>query len=169
MPARRGSQAIALGSIAVAMALPAGCGSEGGSATTSTGPLTKAELVANGDAICRQGVERYTQAQQNPPTTPAQAADLTARLIAITNDELAQLRDLNAPHQVSAALDRYLRARQHGVAILNQEVRAARSNDPNAFAAARARMAGGQVDRLKLARAVGFEDCSRPGAGASGA
>ena len=134
----------------------------------TTAPLTKKEFVANGDEICRHAAERYGQLQQEPPTTSAGAADQTRKLIAITGDELAQIRALRPPEQLSAALDRYLRVRERGVAILKQELKAAQSNDPGAFAASRARMAAGQVARLRLAQAVGFQDCSRPGAAASG-
>ncbi len=150
------------------MALLPGCGGGGGAETTTTAPLTRAEFVAKGDDICRQAAERYGQLQQEPPTTSAGAADQTRKLIAITGDELAQIKALSPPAELTAALDRYLGARERGVAILKQELKAAQSNDPGAFAAARATMAAGQVARLRLARAVGFEDCSRPGAAASG-
>jgi hypothetical protein len=134
----------------------------------TTAPLTREEFVVTGDEICRHAAERYGQLQQEPPTTSAGAEDQTRKLIAITGEELAQIKALSPPNQVSAALDRYLRARERGVAILKQELKAAESNDPGAFAAARARMAAGQVARLRLARAVGFQDCSRPGVAVSG-
>jgi hypothetical protein len=75
---------------------------------------------------------------------------------------------LNGPEEVRPALERYLKARQDGVAILEQGLKAAESNDAQAYAAAQAKMAAGQVDRLKLAQAVGFTECSRPGGSSSG-
>ncbi len=133
----------------------------------TTAPLTRAELITSGDEICRQASERFGQLQQEPPTNSSGAADQTRKLIAITGEELTQIKALSPPDEVSAALDRYVRARERGVAILKQELKAARSNDPGAFAAARARMAAGQIARLRLAQGVGFKDCSRPGAVAS--
>jgi hypothetical protein len=168
MPARR-SPARALAPIVLAAALLPGCGGGGGDAnSTTTAPLTRAELIASGDEICRHAAERYGQPPQEPPTTSAEAADQTQRLISITGEELAQIRSLSPPDELGGALDRYLHARERGVAILKRELKAAQSNDPGAFAAARAKMAAGQVARLRLAQAVGFADCSRPGAVASG-
>ncbi|MGH2924657.1 MAG: hypothetical protein ACRDK1_01650, partial [Solirubrobacterales bacterium] len=116
----------------------------------------------------RAAVQKFGQVRQAPPTTSTAAADLTTRLIAITSDEIAQIRALSAPNEVRASLDSYLRARDRGLAILKQELEAARRNDPGGFAVARARMGSGQVARLRLARAVGFKDCSSPGTAPSG-
>jgi hypothetical protein len=146
------------------VALVTGCGGGGGDA----GTLTKAELIAQGNEICRQGDKQYTELQQNPPKTPQDAATLTQKLIAITNSEVNQIHSLNGPEEVRPALERYLKARQDGVAILEQGLKAAESNDAQAYAAAQAKMAAGQVDRLKLAQAVGFTECSRPGGSSSG-
>ncbi len=141
-------------------ALLAGCG--GGGAETT---LTKSELVARGDAICADAAKRAAEARQTPHTTAAEAASLTRELIGVTKAELGDLRDLNAPGGVRPQLDEYLRARQAGLAVLKRGLEAAQRGDAQAYAAAQARMAAGQVNRLKLAQAVGFTQCSRPAAG----
>jgi hypothetical protein len=146
----------------LAVALLAGCGGGGSGAAT---PLTRTELVARGDAICAAAAERSAEARQTPSRTPAQAATLTQRLIGITRAELGQLRALSVPGDVRPLLDRYLSARREGLAVLERGLEAARRGDARAYAAAQAKMAAGQVQRLKLAQAVGFTRCSRPSAG----
>jgi hypothetical protein len=165
VPGRSAFLAAAL-TLFAAVAGLAGCGGGGGGEAGMQ--LTKAEFVAKGDEICREGDKQYAQAQQNPPTTAAGNAALTERLIQITNDQVSQIRALDAPGDVQSALDRYLHAREQGVTILEQALSAARGNDAPAYAAAQAKMAAGQVDRLRLAQAVGFSECSRPGGTASG-
>ena len=137
-----------------ALALLGGCG--GGDTET----LTKAEFVARGDEICKQAHEQFSEAQENPPNTPGGAAELQRRLIEISENELSAIDDLDAPSEVRPALDRYLRAREQGIALLRRGLEAARREDERAYAAAQARLAAGQVHRLELARAVGFTQCS---------
>jgi hypothetical protein len=149
--------------IAALASLP-GCGGGDG----DSGTLTKAQFVAEGNEICKRGSEEYAELQKNPPKTSEEAATLTQKLIGITREELIQIRDLNAPDDVRPAVNRYLRARQEGLEVLEKGFRAAAGNDARAYAAAQAEMAAGQVDRLKLAEAVGFSECSRPGGASSG-
>jgi len=145
--------------------LVAGCGGGGESSTsTTTGgePLTKDALIAQGDAICRQALEKFQQLQQNPPTTAEDAATLTQQLIDITETELSQLRDLNPPATLQSSLDDYLNALDKNIAVLKQGLKAAQQNDAPGYAKAQAKTVSQQVERLQLARAVGFEECSRP-------
>jgi hypothetical protein len=140
--------------IFAALAVLGGCGGGNG------GTLTKAEFVARGDEICKQAHEQFSEAQQNPPNTPAGAAELQRRLIEVSEGELSAIDDLDAPSDIRPALDRYLRARERGIALLKRGLAAARQEDERAYAAAQARLAAGQVRRLRLARAVGFRECS---------
>jgi hypothetical protein len=144
----------------VAVVLVAGCGGGGSTSPTTTSgePLTKQELIAQGDAICRQALEKFQQLQQNPPTTAEDAATLTQQLIDITETELAQLRDLKPPASVQSSLDDYLKA----------GLKAAQQNDAPGYAKAQAKTVSQQVQRLSLARAVGFKECSRPAGTAPG-
>jgi hypothetical protein len=155
---------------AVALVVIAGCGGgDASSTTTASGEeLTKAELVAQGDAICKNALDEFAQLQQNPPTTAEGAATLTQKLVDITETELDQLRELNAPASVQSDLDRYLKALEKNVATLRQGLKAAQQNDATGYARAQAKTVEDQVDRLKLAQAVGFQDCSRPAGTAPG-
>jgi hypothetical protein len=147
--------------VLLTVGLLAGCGGGGG------GTLSKSEFIARGDAICKQAHDQYAQLQKNPPATAPEAAALTQKLIGISQSELSQLQDLNAPSEVQPALDRYLKAREQGIALLKKGLQAAENKDANGYAAAQAQIAKGQVNRLKLAQAVGFKECSRPAASTS--
>lgn len=155
----------------VAGVLLAGCGGGGGdttAATTSAEQLTKQELIAQGDAICKEAGDRFSQLRTSPPTTPEETATFTQRLIDIKETEVSQLRALNAPASVKPALDDYLKALEKNIAVLKQGLAAAQRSDAAAYAKAQAKAVKGQVERLQLAQAVGFNECSRP-AGTSAA
>jgi hypothetical protein len=142
---------------ALSLVLASGCGGGNGGGT-----LTKSEFISRGDEICKNAHDQFAELQKNPPTTADEAAALTQKLIDISESELSQLRDLNAPAAVQSSLDKYLGSREQGIAILKKGLAAAQNGDARAYAAAQAETAKTQVKRLKLARAVGFNECSRP-------
>src|SRR5207249_3866976 len=98
--------ALAAASALLAAAALGGCG--GGGDNT----LTKAEFVSKGDQICTDAHNQFAALQKNPPSTAAEAAVLTQKLIDISSSELDQIRGLAAPADVQPALDRYLKARE---------------------------------------------------------
>jgi hypothetical protein len=131
------------------------------------GTLTRAEFVQQGDEICKEAHDQFAENQKRPPDTASAAAALTESLIAISENELNDIRNLDAPSEVQSALDRYLAAREEGIALLRKGLEAAQKKDARAFAAAQANIAATQVKRLRLAQQVGFSECSRPIAGSS--
>src|SRR3954447_15927549 len=152
---------------AIAGLLTAGVGACGGgsgarSTTSTAAELTKSQLVAQGDAICKDARDRFAELQGSPPTTPEETATFTQKLIDITESEVSQLRDLNAPAAVKPALDRYLSAMDENVGVLKEALKAAQQSDATAYANAQAKAVKGQVKRLQYAQAVGFKECSRP-------
>jgi hypothetical protein len=164
MPARTGRRltCVAAAGALVAAAL-AGCGGGGSSSTTSTAAeLTKSELIAKGDAICQDARARFAELQGSPPTTPEETATFTRQLIDITENEVSQLRALDAPSDVKPALDQYLQAMDENVDVLKQGLKAAQQSDATAYAQAQAKAVQDQVKRLQFAQAVGFKECSRP-------
>jgi hypothetical protein len=165
MPARTGRRLFRVTAIAALIAAGLGaCGGGGGSSTTAetSAALTKSQLIAQGDAICKDARNRFAQLQGSPPTTPEETATFTQELIDITESEVSQLRALSPPPDVKPALDRYLQAMDENVDILKQGLRAAQRSDATAYAQAQAKAVQGQVKRLQYAQAVGFEECSRP-------
>jgi hypothetical protein len=143
-----------------------GCGG-GGEDTTSApqGELTRSDLVAKGDAICEEASEQFAQAREDPPTTAEESATFTQRLIEITEDQVRGLRALDPPDSLDRAMKRYLSALEANIATLRKGLAAAQQNDPTAYAEAQAKAVEGQVERLRLAQAVGFRMCSRPAGG----
>jgi hypothetical protein len=129
--------------------------------------LSKAKFTAEGDRICVQAHDQFAELQKAPPNSAEGAATLTEDLIEISEGELDQIRSLNVPAAVEPALERYLRAREEGIAILKQGLQAAQDENASAYATAQAKIAKGQLRRLKLARAVGFTECSRVSAAAA--
>jgi hypothetical protein len=124
--------------------------------------LSKAEFIATGDEICERAHDQFAELQPNPAATPEAAAATQRELIEIAESEVAQIRALDAPPDLEAARDRYLRAREQGIDLLKRGLDAAESKDAFAYDAAKQEVAAGQVHRLKLAQAVGFSECSRP-------
>jgi hypothetical protein len=166
MPPARRPLARAAASLLVAFFLLPGCG--GGGQETGGGSLTKAEVISQGDAICKRAREDFLAAEPPAPTSPERAAALQRALIRTSEEEVSRIRALAAPAEVEPALDRYLRARERGIALLKRGLEAAEREDLSSYAAAQRRVASGQLDRLNLARQVGFVDCSRPGGASSG-
>jgi hypothetical protein len=151
---------LALMAVIVALAAVFGLGpfdDDGGSTTT----LDKAQFTAKGDQVCKAAHQKFVELQKTPPKSAEGAATLTQNLIEISENELSQIRALDVPPQVQPALDRYLQAREQGIAELKKGLQAAQDKNARAYADAQAKIAAGQVQRLKLAREVGFSDCSR--------
>jgi hypothetical protein len=122
--------------------------------------LSKSEFIAKADEVCQQAHDQFAELQKQAPNSAEGAATLTQNLVDISQNELNQLRALNAPPEVQEGLDRYLRAREQGIAVLERGVQAAKDRNAPAYTKAQAEIAAGQVRRLKLAQAVGFSECS---------
>jgi hypothetical protein len=149
--------ALALMAVAVA-----GCGGGGGE-------LSKTEFVAKADEICKQAHDQFAKDQPaSPPSSSSEAADLQKKLIDISEAELSEIRDLNAPSDVQPQLDRYLAAREQGIALLKKGLSAAEHNDAFGYAQAKQQVTATQRHRTELARAVGFKECSSSFAASSG-
>jgi hypothetical protein len=163
-PMRAGIRITCVALAALLVALLAGCGGGDSSTTSSTGSeeLTKSELIAQGDAICKDAHDRFAALQGNLPTTPEETATYTQRLIDITEDEVSRLRAMDAPASVKPTLESYLDALDKNIVVLKQGLEAAQNSDATAYAKAQAKAVEDQVERLQLAQAVGFKECSRP-------
>ena len=130
--------------------------------------LSKAEFIARGDEICKEGRAKYLELQKEPPQSAAEAAELTRSLIEITEDEIDELRDLNAPSGSEDAVEDYIDSREAGLDVLEEGLAAAEDENAGRYAEAQARVAREQVDRARLAEKVGFSECSQPLTGGSG-
>jgi predicted transcriptional regulator len=151
---RRSRPAFAVAALCAAAL--AGCGPFGDD------ELTEEEFLAQGDEICEQGREQYIALQEEPPRTASEHAELARQLIEITEGEIADLRELNAPVGSEDALEEYLDAREEGLDAIRDGLEAAEGGDADAYADAQAEVAQGQLERARLAERVGFTECSRP-------
>jgi hypothetical protein len=123
--------------------------------------LSEAEFLARGDEICATAHDRFAKAQSKASgQTPRQAVALTDELIGIAEQELADIEELAPPQELGDDVERYLAARERGIATLREGRTAAERADIFEYESAQARMARGQAKRLELARAVGFSRCS---------
>jgi hypothetical protein len=122
--------------------------------------LTEAEFIARGDRICERAHDQFADLQTEVPNSAEGAVALTHNLVEISENELGEMRSLSAPPEAQEALDRYLEAREEGISLLEQGLEAAKERDAQAYAQAQAKIAAGQLRRLKLAQAVGFSECS---------
>ncbi len=142
----------------------------------SGGQLSKEEFVAKADSICADAHEQFASLQSSQPTTPAEAAVLTGKLLSISEDEFNALDALDVAPAIRPQLDRYLMARKRGIERIRDAYEAAKQADAAQrahrqpaylratarYVRDRAAVARTQVQRLKLARALGLHECSRP-------
>ena len=159
--------AAVLGSLAVIVALAAVL-DLGPFDDEDTASLSKGEFIAKADQVCQRAHDQFAELQRKPPNSAEGAVTLTQNLVEISENELNQIRALDAPPQVQEVLDRYLRAREQGIAVLERGLQAAEDRNARAYAQAQAEIAAGQLHRLKLARRVGFSECSVVQSGTAG-
>jgi hypothetical protein len=142
-----------LAGVLCAVALSA-CGGGGGSSSS--------DFLSKGDAVCRAGQSEFDSLQATPPKSAKQAAAQTAKLIAVSQDEVRKLRALTPPASLRSAFDAYLKSRDEAIAVLRKGEDAANRNDPQGYASAKQEVAAGQPRRYDLAKKVGFKVCSKP-------
>jgi hypothetical protein len=146
----------------LAAAALAGCGPFGDDESDER------EFAHSGDEICREARAQFDELQRDLPTTEKQSVRFTQRLIAIFEDELAELEALEPPADRRAAYTRYLRARRRAIGYIDDGLAAAQGGNALAYADAQARVANEQVERAELAKQSGLNECSRPVAGGGG-
>ncbi|MCE3265436.1 MAG: hypothetical protein K0S15_145 [Solirubrobacterales bacterium] len=151
---RRPAGFAALASVALAALAGAGCGENGDQ-------VSEEELIARGDRICAEGQKRFAEVQAAAPQSAAVAAEQTEKLLQIATDSLNELRDIRPPEDLRERYDAYLEARARALELLAKGRNAAADEDAESYGRAQVRAAAEQKQRLRLARAVGFEVCSR--------
>jgi hypothetical protein len=168
---------------AVVATLLIGCGGGGsstssGSTTTSSGTssaaaggsggLSKADFIAQGDAICTANVVKLrTVPQPSQTDLKAIAADLP-QLLAIVTDELAKLRALKAPAADQATIDATFAEFDTGFADFQKVLDAANAGDSAAVQSALQATQPVVVDATTKLHAYGFQYCPSTGGSAGG-
>jgi hypothetical protein len=139
------------------------CAAAGGLAACgddSSEQLSAEELVSQADEICRTGVERFGEIQSKPPGNAVEAENQTSELVDVASEELNDLRELRPPDELKDSYDAYLASRGRALDQLERGRDAAADRDTDAYVAAQAKVTADQANRLKLAQAVGLQDCS---------
>jgi hypothetical protein len=124
--------------------------------------LTRGELIARGDEVCRKAHEAFADLQRLEPRTSSQAAELTSQLVDIAADEADQIKALNGPPEFDAEIGDYVAAREEGIEAMRAGRDAAEHGDTDAYARSQAEVAETQRERREIARGIGFAVCSRP-------
>jgi hypothetical protein len=122
--------------------------------------VTAAELIQQGDQICRQEQSGFSQIQAHPPANASDATDQTKALVKAAESADSKLSDLQPPDELKAQLDSYLSARDRAVDQLKKGQDAAENQDSATYGAAQAAVVQSAPERRRLARAVGFKVCS---------
>jgi hypothetical protein len=99
---RRLGQAVAAVALVLVTLLVAGCGSSSSSSSTAAAkpPLTKAQFLAQGNAICTQGNKNLAGPEKALGTSPTEAqfaAFITGPFKSEVQRQITALRALNAP------------------------------------------------------------------------
>jgi hypothetical protein len=124
--------------------------------------LSRADLIAQGDEICERAHEAFVELQDEQPQSARQAQDLMDRLVGIAEDEREEVAELDGPDDLDELVDQYLEARDEGIDALRAGRDAADDEDVDAYTEAKAEVSAAQDERRRLARRVGFRECSRP-------
>jgi hypothetical protein len=154
---RAASSVLAPAASLLAAAALAGCGPFG-----DDDEPDEEEFAQRGDEICLVAQERVAELQRDLPRTPRESARFTEELLEIFEEELAELESLEPPADRREAFERYLRARLRAIGYVEEGLGAAQGGNALAYADAQARVADEQVERAKLAKQSGLNECSRP-------
>lgn len=126
------------------------------------GELSAAEFLAQGDEICTDAHDEFLELQNGTPRTAEDAEELTQALIDIAEEERDEIESLEGPASLDEPLASYLSERERGIEVLRQGLEAARDDDPAAYERSQAKLAGEQGKREKVAKDLGFNECSQP-------
>jgi hypothetical protein len=167
-----GALALAAG-IAAAVILGGGGGSDDGGATqaknagsaeatqtrNTPASLTRAQLIAKGDAICEDSRETYKgvfdpQKEESPDVAYSQI------LVGISTRAVGRMRALRPPAGLKQEYGEYLRAQERVKRYDREALAAAKAGDATAYVRARERRDAEARERYDLAREIGFEVCS---------
>lgn len=133
--------------------LAAGCGTEEEpAAAPEAPPLTKAQLIKQGDAICRAGAARGNRAANRQLDESSTRVDIRRFVVATAIPELerqlGELRALVPPRADAPRIDAMLDALEEGIEKARKDPLVVLT-DPDIFA-----------DANRIARKYGFKACS---------
>ncbi len=124
-------------------------------------PLTEAELIAKGDAVCTRSQETFKEVRQRFPNGEAEPDPVYSReLTGISTRAVREFNELTPPPSLEAEYKRYVQAQERVHVYDEQALSAAQNGDAVAYARAREKRDNGQSERHAIATAIGFAVCS---------
>lgn len=135
----------------------------GGNQTKKQAPkaLTRAQLIAQGDAICttsqesfKEAVNAFPNGENEPNVTYSEV------LLGISTRAVPEFEKLIPPASLEDDYRRYVQAQNRVNAYDQQALAAARSGNASGYALAREKRNNEQHERHEIAAAIGFEVCS---------
>jgi hypothetical protein len=142
----------------IAVAAAAGCGGKQ--------QVSAAELVQEGDDICRDEQSKFNEVQAQAPANASEAVDQTKDLVSAAEDANDRLENLEPPAALQSRYSAYLDARDRATDQIKQGQDAAEKQDSTAYGAAQSSLVQTAPQRRRLAGALGFKVCSSAGAAA---
>ena len=136
----------------------AGCG---GGGDTAGGTLTKAEFVAQANAICKDYDARIDAL--GDPGSIEDLVGLAEKAKPIAEDGVARLRALKAPENLQASYDEYLATGDANIELLVQLGEAAKSGDVAAIEKIGTEGEENADKAHGIAAELGLTDCAKGG------
>jgi hypothetical protein len=145
----------ALATAAAIVAL-ASCGGGG------DGSISAKQFQTEANQVCKDVEQQLNRIQSTVPRTADQAEKQAAAVVDVSQQALGNLRQIDPPENLKDTYDKYLQARERAIGFVENSRDAAASNNANAYARAKTRLAEGQPSRRELALQLGLRRCSRP-------
>ncbi|HEU4944083.1 MAG TPA: serine/threonine-protein kinase [Solirubrobacterales bacterium] len=123
--------------------------------------LSKPELIAKADAVCRESQDRYGEVRDLESEMSADIPYAEA-LVRIARSRIQGLQALTPPPPLADVYGKYVAAQERVYVTDKEALRAARKDDLEGVEAARDRRDAEDALRERLAREIGFSVCSTP-------
>jgi predicted Ser/Thr protein kinase len=136
-------------------------GNTGSTAPSKPQPLSRQQLIAGGDAICRQSQDDFRNTLAAFPdgeTTPD--VEYSKMLVGISGRAVPKFQALVPPAAVRKPYEDYVAAQERVHQYDIDALAAAKAGSTDDYLAARANRDNEQFLRFQLARQVGFQTCS---------
>jgi len=121
--------------------------------------LTKVELVAKGDAICRESRNKFLR-YRDPEAEVVPDVAYSRVLVGISSNAVDQFEALDPPKGLASAFDAYVASQREVMQWDRDALAAAESEDAAAYSEARETRNATEAERKQLAEEVGFHVCS---------
>ena len=122
-------------------------------------PLTEAQLVAKGDAICTESRNKFLR-YRDPVAEEVPDVAYSRVLVGISSNAVDQFEALDPPKGLASAYDAYVASQREVMGWDRDALAAAEAEDAAAYSEARETRNATEDERKQLAEAVGFHVCS---------